>query len=105
MKGLLVSSLPLNQLVSILARSYTGELQKDPTSNQKILYAIHYKSTFRREAAPTPVPPRWDLYLGLCGSSTTQTGPISQSLLMLRGMLGLKPHPSPHFPSLLWLRP
>lgn len=44
--------------------SSADELQSGRCQCQKIPYAIRSKSAFRREAAPTSVPPQMDLHLG-----------------------------------------
>lgn len=67
-EGLAVSPslvLPLNQLVTSLAHSYRGEPQNSPDINiRKSLHVIHYKSIFRREAAPTSVPRQMEFISG-----------------------------------------
>ena len=79
-------------------QSYSKGILEQVLNRRK--YVVHYKSTFRSEAAPTSVLPRWDLYLGLLGSFSTQMGPVSQLFLqMLTGAVGpeitfLSPFPS-----------
>uniref|UniRef100_A0A2I3GBZ9 Uncharacterized protein n=1 Tax=Nomascus leucogenys TaxID=61853 RepID=A0A2I3GBZ9_NOMLE len=50
-------------------------------------------SAFRRESPPTSVPPQMGIYLGLCGSFSAETGPLSQSFLQM--LIGVCWNPKP----------